>query len=136
MSFGVYAHLVHRREHHRRRRDAFARLRALWLSVQDRHPEPFALDGERLAARVVLIANNAYEVGVLELGARERLDEGKLHAYVAAGLLPGKWQERAGERFRLEQAAMLRAAVDGEPAQLESPVDVALEPRALRILLP
>src|SRR6266567_68078 len=29
VSLGVYARLVHRREHHRRRRDAFARLRAL-----------------------------------------------------------------------------------------------------------
>ena len=136
VSFGLYGHLVHRREHHRRRTDAFARLRALWLSVQDRHPEPFVLDGERLAARVVLIANNAYEIKVLELRARERLDEGKLHAYVAEGLLPDTWQERAGERFTLEQARELRAAVDGEPAQLDSPVELAVEPRALRILLP
>jgi len=136
VSLGLYAHLVHRREHHRRRRGAFARLRALWLSLQDRHPEPFVLDGERLAARIVLIANNAYEINVLDLGARDRLDEGKLHAYVAEGLFPSTWQERAGRRFTLEQAGRLRAAADGEPAQLDSPVDVALEPRALRILLP
>jgi len=40
--------LVRRREEHRRRRDAFARLRALWLTAGHRHPEPLTLDGERL----------------------------------------------------------------------------------------
>jgi diacylglycerol kinase family enzyme len=136
VSFGAYAHLVHRREHHRRRRDAFARLRALWLSLRDRHPQPFVLDGERFAARVVLVANNAYEVNVLDLGARERLDEGRLHAYVAEGWLPHTWEERSRERFTLEQSGGLRAAIDGEPVHLDSPVELAVEPRALRILLP
>ena len=136
VSFGVYAHLVHRREHHRRRRDAFARLRALWLSVQDRHPQPFVLDRERLDARIVLVANNAYEITVLDLGARERLDEGRLYAYVAEDWFPNTWEERTGERFRLEQSGGLRAAIDGEPARLDSPVELAIEPRALRILLP
>ena len=136
VSFGVYAHLVHRREHHRRRRDAFARLRALWLSLQDRHPQPFALDGQPVAARVLLVANNAYEVSMLDLGARERLDEGRLHAYIAEGWFPGAWEERSGERFTLEQSGGLRAAIDGEPAELDSPVHLAVEPQALRILLP
>ena len=136
VSFGVYAHLVHRREHHRRRRDAFARLRALWLSLRDRHPQPFVLDGQRLAARVVLVANNAYEVTVFDLGARERLDDGELHAYVAEGWFPSTWDERAGERFTLEQAGGLSAAIDGEPVRLDSPVELAIEPLALRILLP
>jgi diacylglycerol kinase family enzyme len=136
VSFGVYAHLVHRRERHRRRRDSFARMRALWLSVQDRHPQPFVLDGERLAARIVLVANNAYEVSALDLGARERLDEGQLHAYVAGGWLPHTWDEHCAERFTLEQHGGLRAAVDGEPAHFDSPVELTVEPRALRILLP
>src|SRR5580765_1764765 len=136
VSFGVYAHLVHRREHHRRRRDAFARLRALWLSLRDRHPQPFILDGERLAARVVLVANNAYELTLFDLGARERLDEGQLHAYVTEGWLPQSWEEHSGARFTLEQRGALRAAIDGEPAHLESPVELTVEPRALRILLP
>jgi diacylglycerol kinase family enzyme len=136
VSFGVYAHLVHRRERHRRRRDAFARLRAVWLSLRDRHPQPFVLDGERLAARVVLVANNAYELTLFDLGARTRLDEGTLHAYVAEGWLPRTWAEHSGARFTLEQQGALRAAIDGEPAHLESPVELAVEPRALRILLP
>ena len=36
VSFGLYALLVHRREQHRRRREALARLRALALSLRDR----------------------------------------------------------------------------------------------------
>ncbi|MFL5936869.1 MAG: hypothetical protein ACJ76U_08485 [Gaiellaceae bacterium] len=104
--------------------------------MKDRHPQPFVLDGQRLAASVVVVANNAYEVSALDLGARERLDEGRLHAYVAEGWLPHTWDERSGERFTLEQRGGLRAAVDGEPAHLESPVELTVEPRALRILLP
>src|SRR6266508_4515125 len=111
VSFGVYAHLVRRREAHRRRREAFARLRALWLSARDRSPEPFVVDGERVAARVVLVANNAYELQLFDLGARERLDEGKLYAYVAKDWLPRTWDERVQERLTIERAGDLRAAV-------------------------
>src|SRR6266550_6641375 len=72
VSLGLYAQLVHRREARRHQRDAFARLRALWLSARDRSPEPFVVDGERVSARIVLVANNAYDVDVFELGARSR----------------------------------------------------------------
>jgi diacylglycerol kinase family enzyme len=136
VSFGLYARLVQRREAHRHRRDAFARLRALWLSARDRHPEPFVVDGQRVSARIVLVANNAYDVEVLDLGARTSLDEGKLHLYVAEDWLPRTWDERVGERFTIERAGGLRAAVDGEPVELDSPVELTIEPRALRILVP
>jgi diacylglycerol kinase family enzyme len=136
VSLGLYAQLVHRREARRHRRDAFAWLRALWLSARDRSPEPFVVDGERVSARIVLVANNAYEVDVFELGARSRLDEGKLHVYVAEDWFPRTWDERVGERFTIERAGGLRAAVDGEPLKLESPVELTIEPRALRVLLP
>jgi len=135
-SFGLYAHLVHRREHHRRRRDAFAGLRALWLSAREREPEPFTIDGTGVAARIVLVANNAYDVQLFDLGARNRLDEGRLHTYVAKDWLPRTWDERVAERVTIERAGGLRAAVDGEPLELGSQVDVSIEPRALRVLLP
>ena len=50
--------------------------------------------------------------------------------------LPRTWDERVAERFTIERAEGLRAAVDGEPAQFDSPVELSIEPRALRILLP
>ena len=137
VSFGLYARLVHRRERHRRRRDAFARIRALWLALRTRHPEPIVIDGNPVRARVVLVANNRYELDVFNVGERERLDEGRLYSYVAQGWFPRTWHERAAERFRIgAPGRKLRAAVDGEPEVLDSPVELRVEPAALRVLLP
>jgi diacylglycerol kinase family enzyme len=137
VSLGVYARLVHRREHHRRRRAVLARLRALALLAQ--HPGALGLriDGEPISARIVLVANNAYKLDLFSLGERERLDEGLLHLYSAEGLLPGNWEERTGERFAIDSAAgWLRAAVDGEPERLDTPIEFTIEPQALRVLVP
>jgi len=137
VSFGVYATLVHRREHHRRRRQLFAGLRALWLSLRRRRGVWAKVDGEPLAARVLLVANNAYELSLFSIGERERLDEGRLHLYAAKGLLPRAWEERSGERFELDApGGKLQAAVDGEPVELATPLELAIEPRALRVQLP
>lgn len=137
VSLGLYARLVHRRERHRRRRVALARLRALTAVAAHRRPLGIRLDGTPLRARLVLVANNSYELGPLSLGERARLDEGCLHVYVPKGLLRSGWEERRGARFTIEAAGgRLRAAVDGEPAVLETPLELRVEPRALRVLLP
>ncbi|MFL5951631.1 MAG: diacylglycerol/lipid kinase family protein [Gaiellaceae bacterium] len=130
VSLGVYARLVHRREHHRRRRETFARLRAWTAVLTHRRPLGITIDGEPVQSRIVLVANNAYALDLPSLGARERLDEGKLHLYV-----PG--DERSGERFVVDAAAgRLEAAVDGEPDVLHTPIVFRIEPRALRVLVP
>src|SRR6186997_3024853 len=137
VSLGLYARLVHRRERHRRRRDAFARLRGLALLA--RHPGSlgFVIDGRPAHARIVLVANNAYQLDVLSVGERERLDEGKLYLYVTHGLLPRNWEEQAGEAFTVDaKAGRLQAAIDGEPEELETPLEFKVEPAALRVLLP
>ncbi len=137
VSLGLYAALVHRREHHRRRREVLAGLRALWLSLRHR-PEAWArVDGEPVLARVLLVANNAYELSLFSLGARERLDGGTLHLYAAKGVLPRSWEEQAGERFVLDAPGeRLDAAIDGEPVEFETPLELAVERGALRVLLP
>lgn len=130
VSLGVYARLVHRREGHRRRREAFARVRAWTALLTHRHPLGITIDGQPVEARIVLVANNAYRIDFPTIGARERLDEGKLHLYV-----PG--DERAGERFVVDAAAgQLEAAVDGEPDVLRTPIEFRIEPKALRVLVP
>jgi diacylglycerol kinase family enzyme len=130
VSLGVYARLVHRREHHRRRREAFARVRAWTILLTHRHPLGITIDGDAVEARVVLVANNAYATALPSLGERERLDEGKLHLYV-----PG--DERVGERFVVDAArGALEAAIDGEPDSLKTPIEFRVEPRALRVLVP
>jgi diacylglycerol kinase family enzyme len=137
VSLGVYAHLVHRREHHRRRRDTLARLRALEAVVRHRHGVGLTIDGEPVHARVVLVGNNAYELSVLSLGERERLDEGRLHVYAPRSLLRSDWEERSCDQVTIDTAAhRVRAAVDGEPEVLQTPLDFRIEPRALRVLVP
>jgi diacylglycerol kinase family enzyme len=137
VALGLYAKLVHRREHHRSRRDALARLRALLLLLRERGKEQdLSLDGAHLSATVVLVANNAYELDLFNVGERERLDEGSLHLYVAHGWRPQTWEERSGTEFTIESETTLEAAMDGEPVELETPIRFAIEPRALRVLVP
>jgi diacylglycerol kinase family enzyme len=136
VSLGLYAALVHRREHHRRRREALARARALWLSLREQAEVWARLDGEPVRARVLLVSNNSYDLNLFTIGERTRLDEGRLYAYAAEGWLPRHWQERSGERFTIDAPGTIEAAVDGEPTHLEPPVELAIEPGALRVLLP
>jgi diacylglycerol kinase family enzyme len=136
-SLGVYAGLVHGRETHRRRRETLARARALVRIVGERHRLRVRVDGEPLAARILVVANNAYELDMFTLGARPRLDEGKLYLYAADGWLPRDWTTRTGDRFAIEAPqASVRAAVDGEPVVLEPPLRFEIRPRALRVLVP
>jgi diacylglycerol kinase family enzyme len=136
VSIGAYASLVHGREAHRRRRKSLATARALLRTLRHPHRLRIRVDGEVLAARVVLVANNAYELKLFELGARNDLTQGKLHLYSAPGLLPTHWDERVGERFELARTETLRAAIDGEPFELETPLVCRVEPASLRVLVP
>jgi diacylglycerol kinase family enzyme len=137
VSLGIYAQLVRRRERHRRRREAFARLRALAILTQNRRPLGITINGRSVNARVVLVSNNAYKLDLLSIGERERLDSGRLHLYVPAGLLRRDWLDLDGEQFEIDATAgALAAAVDGEPRLLETPIEFTIQPRALRVLLP
>ncbi|MFN2627329.1 MAG: diacylglycerol kinase family protein [Gaiellaceae bacterium] len=137
VSLGVYAGLVHQREHHRRRGEALAGLRALKRIAADRHRLHARLDGEPLTTRILLVANNRYEVDLFTLGERVSLEEGRLHVYAAHGWLPRHWSNRGAEGFELElDAPNVRAAIDGEPTVLEPPLVFASLPRSLRVLVP
>ena len=136
-SLGVYAALVHRREHHRRRRDAFARLRALLLTLTNREALGLRIDGEPVEANVALVSNNDYKLELLSVGERERIDEGKLHLYLATGWRFSEWEERACTSLTIDAARhRIKAAVDGEPAEFDTPLEFEIEPLALRVLLP
>jgi diacylglycerol kinase family enzyme len=133
VSLGVYARLVHRREAQRRRREAFARIRAWGILLTHRQPLGIMIDGDVIEARLVLVANNAYVFELPSLGEGERLDEGKLHVYSLGAEPP----ERVGERFVVDAAEhSLEAAIDGEPDVLQTPVAFRVEPGALRVLVP
>ncbi len=137
VSLGLYADLVHPREHHRRRGDVFAGLRALKRLAREHHRLHVHLDGELLQTRVLLIANNGYDLSLFNVGARPSLIEGRLHLYAARGLLPTSWEEREGTRFVLSLGEhRIVAATDGEPIELEPPLEIECLPRALRVLEP
>jgi diacylglycerol kinase family enzyme len=133
VSIGMYARLVHRRERHRRRREFFARARAWTILLTHRPPLGLTVDGDRIETRLLLVANNAYAFEFPSIGARERLDEGRLHLYSLAGDPP----ERIAEQFVVEAPVHeLEAAIDGEPERLPTPVHFRIEPGALRVLVP
>jgi diacylglycerol kinase family enzyme len=137
VSLGLYARLVHRREGHRRRREALASARALWLVARHRHRLRARVDGEPVATRVLLVASNAYELSLFDLGERRSLTDGLLHLYAARGWLPREWAERSAEWFTVEtDEPRLEGALDGEPVVLESPVRFEIGARALRVLVP
>lgn len=133
VSLGLYARLVHRRED----ADSFAQLKALGLLLSRPGGLGVSVNGRRVHARVLVISNNYYDLDVFSVGERERLDEGALHLYVAHGWLPRTWEEQAGTEFVVDaRAGRLRAAIDGEPEVLETPLHFEIEPAALRVLLP
>ena len=137
VSLGIYARLVHRRERHRRRGEALARLKGLAAVARHRHTLHATVDGEPVRARVIFVGNNPYELSLFTVGARERLDTGELALWTAAGWLPTTWRERTGAAFRIDvRAHRDRAAIDGEPVVLDMPVEVEIRPGALRLLLP
>jgi len=138
VSLGVYARFVHRRERRRQRGETFARLRALLISLKDRRrTERFVVDGQPLRASAVLVANNEYRVDLFSIGARERVDEGVLTIYAAHGLRRLRWTERKAASVKIEtRRDPTHAAIDGEPALLDSPLELRIEPGALRLLVP
>jgi diacylglycerol kinase family enzyme len=137
VSLGLYALLVYGRERHRRRRNAFAQLRALLLLAQNRAGVKLSVDRRPVEAQVALVANNEYELDLFSIGERKRLDEGRLHLYLARGWRPSSWDERTAARLTIDAAGhRLQAAVDGEPVEVETPLEFSIEPSALRVLVP
>jgi len=100
-----------------------------WQRVLDalRLPHKLTLDGEVVRTRVLLVSNNAYSI----TGTRERLDEARLHVYTPRGEI------RVAPRVVIgTHSTKLHAAVDGEPAVFETPIECTIEPAALRVLVP
>jgi len=131
VSFGLYAALVAEEDR------VGSRLRALLRRVVRGGHVRLRIDGEPVTARIVVVGNNVYRLHPLDLGSRPRIDGGILHLGIARGLLPRSWEERRAARFRIEaDAPSLDVAIDGEPVRLRPPVELRVEPRALRLLVP
>src|SRR2546423_1422342 len=75
-----------------------SRLRAALRLVSRGGEVRLAIDGEPVAARIVVVGNNVYRLHPLEVGTRPHIDGGILHLGIARGLLPWSWEERRAER--------------------------------------
>jgi diacylglycerol kinase family enzyme len=102
----------------------------------------------------LFVGNNKYHVEGRRLGARERLDSGRLFAYLAPRVhgrdLPKllAWALIGREHDTLESFAAvalqvgtpgrrrLRVATDGEVAMMSTPLQYRVRPAALRVLVP
>jgi diacylglycerol kinase family enzyme len=136
IGIGLYAGLVRERERHRIRHGVVAGTRALLRSIR-RRPDRLRIGGQHVRGRIVLVSNNYYEMKLFAIGRRERLDEGRLHLYFSTGILPTDWKTYSGNSFTIDsEQKQLDTAFDGEPAVLEPPLEVRIEPRALRVLIP
>jgi diacylglycerol kinase family enzyme len=114
--------------------------------------------GEReaaFAAPFVFVGNNRYELSLLALGRRGRVDAGELGVYFSRsrgrlgllrlallGLLGRLEQDRDFDAFAVPcveigtHRSHLRVALDGELAAIVPPVRCRSRPRALRVLAP
>jgi diacylglycerol kinase family enzyme len=160
VSLGLYASLVHDHERETGNRVvAFARMVPAALGGSRRPLDvSFEVDGRREhhPALVVLVANNDYKLqNLADLGERARLDEGRLHAYVIEAVSrrtvlalllkasTGNVEEAEGlvewaaPRLRVDLPGhRIHAALDGEAAVLEAPLEFEIKRQALRVLLP
>ena len=162
-SLGLYPRIVRRREKLRERlgsgkwaaffRAAFAVLRRYpFLNVR------LSADGQEIVRRTpfVFVGNNEYQMESFHLGARPRLDAGRLSLYVAhrtgrLGLLRLAVRALFGRLRQAKDFDALRAqevwvethrpkrlyvATDGEVAVMTTPLHYRVLPRALRVIVP
>jgi diacylglycerol kinase family enzyme len=160
-SLGFYASLVHERE--RRQQQGYGKWLAMALAgiaVLRRLPfftVQLSTGGHSLVRTtpLVFIGNNAYEMEGIEMGRRDRLDDGLLSVCVAhydgvrglvrvvASALFGRLREARDldmlsvpELRVASRRKRLAVAFDGEVAWMEPPLHYRTRPRALRVIVP
>ena len=160
-SIGLYPKLVQEREEIRRLgyRKSVALLRALVPTLRNLPLTRVRLHagGQTLerGTPFVFVGNNVYELAGLRLGSRSRLDGGELSvcvahrvgafgvARLAASALLGRLREAKDfdvfctrEVWVDAAAASLPVSLDGEVAQLETPLHYRIRPGALKVVAP
>jgi len=160
---GLYPHIVRRREKLQEREAAgkWAAFMRAALAILKRYPfmnVRLNADGRGIVRHTpfVFVGNNEYEVEGTRIGARERLDEGRLSLYVAhrtgrLGLIRLALRALFG---RLRQAKdfdaldaeeiwvetrrpkRLYVATDGEVNVMTTPLHYRVRPKALRVIVP
>jgi diacylglycerol kinase family enzyme len=161
-SVGVYARALRERDATRSQWGwgkwqamALAALKTFWRAPMV-HVR-LQVNGEAMALKtpLVFVGNNRYRLDLLNVGARERLDEGLLSLYVAntssrwgmlkilvRGLLGQLEQSRDFQTMLTSEVTVetrkkhIHVAIDGELREMELPLKYEIWPQALRVLAP
>jgi len=161
-SVGLYPDMVRHRDARQERSGRGKRLAMLWASLASlrsfrRHRLWISAPGIETPVRTPLlfVGNNRYQVNLLALGQRERLDQGELCLYAirARGRAHLFWAGIRGLFGRLDQQRdfiiayveeaeissdrpMLTLSADGEAIPMETPLRYRIRPRALTLIVP
>ncbi|MFW2336090.1 diacylglycerol/lipid kinase family protein [Ilumatobacter sp.] len=146
VSFGVYAEAVHRDEYRENKEQTIATV-IKELTESGRQGAPIRFDGpgggraEQTAMTIVSTNPYVYS-GHPDFGRRLRMDSGVMGVTaVAAGRGADGVEGRAvrqweTDRIVLESDSPILAGLDGEALTFESPLEIRLQPKALRVLVP
>jgi diacylglycerol kinase family enzyme len=161
-SLGIYPHIVHRRVAEQMRLRIGKWPAFIWASMRAFRRFPFLdlcieVEGKKLRreSSFLFVGNNEYEMTGFRIGARRRLDAGKLGLYLTHRT--GRWglirlalrallghltQENDFEAYLVEEAFVeayrhfILVATDGEVRWMELPLHYQCRPRALRVIVP
>lgn len=160
-SLGIYPEIVIEREQrHRRGLNKWIALAMATAAVLKRYPfinVRVEVAGEQITSKTpfVFIGNNEYELQGLNIGRRKELNGGRLYVYVAAPVSRAGLLAMAGSALvgRLEKVKTLqtfssadcqidsrrrhvRISLDGEVAQIETPLHYSSRAGALKVIVP
>ena len=146
VSFGIYAEAVHRDEYRENKEKTIAAvIRGTSASDESGTAIRFSTPegGHADWTALTIVSNNPYVfAGPPDYGRRLRLDSGMLginiigkgttlHGTSVAGV-----RQAEISRLKVESEAPIQAGLDGEALTFESPLELIIRPRALRVLVP
>lgn len=151
VSFGIYAQAVHSEGYRENKTATITKtLEEATADVSNvaalRYVTPDGVAHER--APLLLISNNVYRYsGYPDYGRRLRLDSGKLGIGAVTSLRDGDvgsmplselraMQEWEATSYRIASDEPILAGLDGEALQFESPLNIQIRPKGLRVLVP
>ncbi|HJS51398.1 MAG TPA: diacylglycerol kinase family protein [Pyrinomonadaceae bacterium] len=161
-SIGLYPHVVKQREMQQHRLGRNKWHAALWAGLKSVWVTPFikvkaVIDGKEYEAKTpfVFIGNNSYEMDLYDIGARKKMDGGKLCVYaltngsrsgvfiMMAKTLTGRvkhWKDfkmlHVDSITLVTKRKKIAVARDGEVGYVHTPLEYKIVPRALRVLVP
>ena len=162
-SLGLYPDIVRDRERQQRRLGRGKWPALVWATIGALRRYPFmgvslVVDGKPVSRRTpfVFVGNNAYAIDGIGLGARARLDEGRLFVYLTPRLrtrdLPllfakaligrarqsGEFEIVAAREVWIHRSRSRRVhvAFDGEVTTMNTPLHFRTHPKALRVVRP